>query len=247
MGDIEKRLENLEHLAAAEPEQQPDLLLTAHEEQWERGPDDVLVPVKRQIIGYTETVWGSPGRNGGRIGHRRALYAGRPAEQLRCRCSENPQRKCRDRIRINLDFSALRDTLGTLATRQPAFQELATSRDWPNVRSTEEKTMGNWVEDAMAATAPGETFCGLQVPELRRGEQAAQLVDAAFMRAAFASNGALAVAQEEFRLIRQAKAGWGEELRSARAERSRLKNLILTKESEASRRTHLRCVRRLRR
>jgi hypothetical protein len=71
---LESRIE------AAEEELKPeeagrDLLITIHEEQHERVGDE-LVSVKRPIIGYTETVWSSPGKRGTRIGTRRALYDG---------------------------------------------------------------------------------------------------------------------------------------------------------------------------
>ena len=72
---LEKRIEKAEE--ELQPEQAGrDILITIHEEQWIFGADDLPIPTKRPIIGYTPVEWSAPGRNGGRIGTRRALYDG---------------------------------------------------------------------------------------------------------------------------------------------------------------------------
>jgi hypothetical protein len=72
----EKRISDLEESLRPE-ERGRDLLLTIHEEQWERAGDGMMVPAKhRRIIAYTEVVWQSPNKNGTRIGTRRAIYEG---------------------------------------------------------------------------------------------------------------------------------------------------------------------------
>lgn len=69
---LEKRIEEVEEELRPE-EQGRDLLITCVTEQHVRVGDE-LVPVKREPTGYTEVKWGSPGKGGGRIGVRYALY-----------------------------------------------------------------------------------------------------------------------------------------------------------------------------
>lgn len=66
---INRRLDELEKEGQVQ-----DIEITVVTESWARGGDDVMVPVKREPIGYTETKWGTPGRGGGRIGVRYAKY-----------------------------------------------------------------------------------------------------------------------------------------------------------------------------
>lgn len=71
-GRIEKAEEELKPEEAGR-----DVVLTIHEEQWIFGADDVPIPTKRPIIGYTEIEWQSgTDKHGRRIGTRRALYDG---------------------------------------------------------------------------------------------------------------------------------------------------------------------------
>jgi hypothetical protein len=74
---LEKRIEKAEDELKPE-EAGRDLLITAVTEQHVRVGDE-MVPVKREPSGYTEIKWGPPGRNGGRIGVRYALYDGEPS------------------------------------------------------------------------------------------------------------------------------------------------------------------------
>jgi hypothetical protein len=74
---IDQRLKRLEQ--EMQPNEEPDYLITIHEEQWTFGADDVPVPVHRDPVGYTEPTAGGFGSP--KIFVRRALYAddeGRP-------------------------------------------------------------------------------------------------------------------------------------------------------------------------
>ena len=74
MSNLEERVRKAEE--ELQPEQAGrDLIIDVHEEQWIFGGDDVPVPTKRPIIGFTPIEWSPPGKRGGRIGIRRALYA----------------------------------------------------------------------------------------------------------------------------------------------------------------------------
>jgi hypothetical protein len=85
VSDIDRRLENLE----IEEEQTGDFLITMHEEQWTRGIDDVLIPVQRKPVGYSETKWTDRGEGRGRWGVRYAIYDQDKSLESACEIENN--------------------------------------------------------------------------------------------------------------------------------------------------------------
>jgi hypothetical protein len=85
-----------------------------------------------------------------------------------------------------------------------------------------------WIGDAMSAEAPGETRCGVQIPEIRVGEQTAVAIEEGFFRAVYAANPRLAVAIQNRDACREAVRGWHAQVGELRANVARLRNLIQT-------------------
>jgi hypothetical protein len=90
------------------------------------------------------------------------------------------------------------------------------------------KPRGDWVGDAMAAASPGEVRCGVQIPEIRVGEQMAVAIDQSFLRMAHAVNPELAAAILKRDAAQEAVRGWTAQVSELAANVNRFKNLVAT-------------------